>query len=238
MIAVLCPTAGRPNKCKAMIKSISDTVTNPAVSVVIGIDADEKEEYSRILDHEMPANFVKGMPTVYKWNMLAREAYNNPEIKLFMLGSDDIIFDTKDWARDIADHYNSLENKIHVYSMQDSRDEDGTPHPIVTREYIDAMGYFMVPIFLHWFIDSWTVDIAKAANCFTHMRHLSLTHDKSIDNGNPDETHLGIRRMGWHKRDKQTNDLCQHFLKLEKSRLCASMKDSHLKLHIARLGEQ
>ena len=74
--------------------------------------------------------------------------------QLFMVAADDMIFNTVGWDKDLIQHYENLENKIHVYHLQDSRDIDGTPHPIMSREYIEATGYFVPPIFLHWEIDS------------------------------------------------------------------------------------
>lgn len=165
------------------------------------------------------------MPTVYMWNDLAMECFNrNPDVKLFMLASDDIIFATPGWDKALIDHYNALENKIHVYHLQDSRDVEGTPHPIVTREYINAMGYFMPPIFMHWFVDSWTVKIAKANNRFTHLKDYSLIHDKPSDKGAADETHNRIRRMGWHQRDTEVNRTCQHILEWETRRLALALQ--------------
>lgn len=205
MIALLCPSR-RPEGRKRMLGSMSAT----AESAVHFTD-----------------NFPEFMPTVHKWNILAQRALKYPEIKLFMLAADDMIFETTGWDKALLDHYNALENKIHVYALQDSRDPDGTPHPIITREYMEAMGYFLPPLFLHWFVDSWTVSIASHSGCFTRMRDFRLTHDKPSDQGKPDETHLGIRRMGWHQRDQHVNDTCQHFLETEKQRLAKHFNTTH-----------
>jgi hypothetical protein len=130
-----------------------------------------------------------------------------------------MVFTTPCWDTALLDHYNALENKIHVYHLRDSRNPDGTPHPIVTREYIEAMGYFLPPIFLHWFIDSWTVDIAKSNGVFTHLKDYELQHIKPSDKGQGDETHNRIRNMGWRERDGWVAEKCKHYLALEKSRL-------------------
>lgn len=165
------------------------------------------------------------MPTAHKWNRLAECAMQFTDLNLFMLGSDDMYFDTPGWDKALIDHYNALENKTHVYHLQDSRDVDGTPHPIVTREYIEAMGYFVPPIFLHWHVDSWTVQIAKANDCFTHLRDYKLVHDKPSDKGEFDETFNRIRQWGWRDRDQYVNDACQHFLAQEKRRLSVAMNN-------------
>lgn len=219
-IALLCPTRGRPEQFKRMcesVKSTSQDINN--VFIFHGSD-DPNCEYST-------KRFRENYPTVAKWNDLASSALLNQNIKLFMLAADDIIFETPGWDKALLDHYNNLENKIHVYALQDSRDPDGNPHPIVTREYINAMGYFLPPIFLHWFVDSWTCNIARSNSCFSFLRDYLLTHNKPSDHGQPDETHLGIRRMGWHERDTYVNATCQHFLEAEKIRLAKHMSTKH-----------
>lgn len=214
-IAILCPTYRRPKLAKRMFDSV-----NGAAKVYFctdSIDLMDCKLYGIETTDYVYADPM--MPTSHKWNMLAIEAIKNPENKLFMLGADDMYFDTPGWDKALINHYNALENKIHVYALQDSRDIGGTPHPIVTREYIDAMGYFVPPIFMHWYVDSWTADIAKANNCFTHFKQFNLVHDKPSDKGQADETHNRIRSWGWRERDQYVNDKCQHFLEMEKERL-------------------
>lgn len=214
MIALLCPTRGRPEQFKRMIDSARSTA-------VTNLDpwtcSNGGDEYAIL---QMPID----CPTVYMWNELSKKALENPDNKLFMLASDDMIFATHGWDKALIDHYNALENKIHVYHLQDSRDANGTPHPIVTREYMDAMGYFGCPIFLHWFIDTWIVSIARSVCCFTHLKDYSLIHDKPSDEGKADETHNRIRRMGWHERDTEVNRTCQHILEWETSRLALALQ--------------
>lgn len=210
-IALICPTRGRPKQFKRMCDSAVATARD--IPIVIYSGSNGGDDYAGWV-------FPIDMPTVCMWNQLALGCDKH---NLYMLASDDIIFTTPGWDKALIDHYNALENKVHVYAFQDSRDPNGTPHPVVTREYIDAMGYFMPPIFLHWFVDSWTVDIAKANNCFTHLKDYLLVHDKPSDRGEGDETHSHIRRMGWHERDKAVNASCKHFLAFEMQRLAEAM---------------
>lgn len=214
-IALCVPTRERPEPFARICRSARETSQTGKMSIWSGSNGGDSYALMQ---------FPIDMPTVYMWNILATEAKNKTDAKLFMLAADDIIFMTNGWDKACLDHYNALENKIHVYALQDSRDVDGVPHVIVTREYIEAMGYFMPPIFAHWFIDTWTVEIAKTNNCFTHLRNYKLMHDKPSDRGEGDETHNRIRRNGWHSRDKYVNDTCQHFLQCEKNRLAMHME--------------
>lgn len=227
MIVLLCPSRGRPEQCARMVKSAYATSTEN-IGIYIGISAEEFDAYKAAI--QLPDSDRVGVvlvvmpdyPTAHRWNKLSELAIASPPKSgaiMHMLAADDTVFTTPCWDKALVDHYNALENKVHVYHLQDSRDENGTPHPIVTREYIEAMGYFLPPIFLHWFVDSWTVEIAKANNCFTHLRDYLLVHDKPSDKGTGDDTHNRIRQMGWRERDAYVNEKSQHFLALEKSRL-------------------
>lgn len=223
MIALLCPTKGRPKQFSKMVKSaLSTSNTRPKIFTYHG-DGAEGYDLNGI-------EWLKwhDMPTVAKWNHLAMLAMRNPETKLFMLASDDIVFATPCWSDALVERYNNLENKIHVFALLDSRDPDGVPHPIVTREWIEALGYAFPPIFLHWQLDTWTVEIAKANGCFTHLRDYLLVHEKPSDVGLGDETHNHIRSLGWRERDQQVASVCAHFLEFEKRRLMAKIHQAKL----------
>lgn len=221
MIALLCPTRRRPREFKRMVDSVKDT-TKTRVLVYGCTDAMDLYDY-RAKDIEI-ADWIHGqdgLPTSYKWNMLADLAMGKLDNNLFMLAADDMVFTTPGWDRAIIDHYSNLPKgkKAHVYALRDSRDQDGTPHFIATREFITTMGWFTPPIFLHWWVDSWTVEIAKSAGCFTHFKDYGLTHDKPSDRGQGDETHNLIRSMGWRERDAYVAETCKDWLGLQASKL-------------------
>lgn len=211
MIALLCPTRDRRPQFERMVESIYKTCSNPNnVQIYSGTNGD---------DYTTGKIYPTDCPTVYMWNDLAQIAIKGEEHKLFMLCADDIIFSTQNWDKALIDHYNELENKIHVYHLQDSRDPEGTPHPIMTREWIFHMGWLVPPIFMHWYTDSWSSSMAKANNCFTHLKDYLLIHEKPSDHGETDETHNRIRRNGWQARDKIVHETCQHLLQFETARL-------------------
>lgn len=208
MIALLCPSKGRPEKLRKMWESAKATSTLP-LKLYLAIDAKEWPLYQDFTANNIQVVIMPElMPTAHKWNLLADIAMKEQSNKLFFLAGDDMVFETDGWDTALET------NKIHVYHLQDSRDENGTPHPIMTREYIQAMGYFVPPIFLHWFIDTWTVEIASANNCFTHLKDFKLGHYKDSD-----PTYMGIRNYGWHDRDKYVNEKMSLYLAFEKHRL-------------------
>jgi len=226
MIALLCPSRGRPEQLKRMWNSVKQTA-GADVKLYLATSPEDVPAYSEVNGNSRKYALPDNLPTGFKWNLLADEAMRNTDNRLFMLAADDMVFTTPCWDEAIISHYNNLENKIHVYALQDTRDKNGTPHPIVTREYIEAMGYFLPPQFLHWHIDSWTVEIAKANNCFTHLKEYELLHDKPSDKGDGDETHSRIRVWGWRQRDQWVNEKLRSagFMAAEQRRLMSVIKN-------------
>lgn len=215
MITLLCPTYGRPQLCKRMVESAWATA-DAKPQILLGIGGEDTAE-------TCPENFygysIPGVEMILAWkfpaphvlNMLAKHA----DYPLLMIVGDDAVFATPGWDTAIIEHYKSLKDKRHVYSLRDSRDENGTPHPIVTRAFMEELGYLAPPIFLHWYVDTWLVEIAKATRRFTHLKDYMLVHDKPSDHGNPDHTHNRIRAMGWRERDKKTYETCLRYLQAD-----------------------
>lgn len=224
MIALICPTRGRPIQFKKMLESAFRTAADPKnfwVYYYISENDPTYEYYPRL---ERTSCFRgPDWPTVMCSNYMA--SHENMDNKdLLMIAADDMVFTTPCWDTALLDHYNALEKKQHVYAFQDSRDADGTPHPIATKEFVAALGYLSCPIFMHWYIDYWMVEIAKANGCFTHMRDYLLVHEKGSDKGQADETHTRIRKNGTHQRDTFAHEKMQHLLDMEKCRMNEAMR--------------
>lgn len=231
MIAILVPTIGRPVKFKAMLQSLNDT-TKELITVYALIQTEEDEKSYDVANIPLNSNIkLKALhnlermdvPTVHMWNRLALLAQEDG-CKLYMLGSDDTVFITDGWDRALLNAYGQLEKRAHVFSLKDSRLYDNgaalsTPHPIVTAEYLDAMGYFLPPLFLHWFVDTWTVEIARHNRAFSHLSDYVLVHDKAEPEHGLDETFTRLRKRGWHQRDRYVHETCQHILANEKHKL-------------------
>lgn len=220
MITILCATRNRPKQFARMAESALATAydkSNVTIAFYTG-DADPSFE-----DYRVPDNAYRyagpDWPGVHALNYLWEAENKLRPAKLYMIGADDMIFTTPHWDKALLDHYETLNNKIHAYSLLDSRDKEGTPHPIVTREFAGALGYIANPIFLHWYVDTWIVDNATKNSCFTHLKDYLLIHDKPSDHGLGDDTHNRIRNMGWHRRDAFVNQHCQHYLDQDRVRL-------------------
>ncbi len=217
-VAILCPTRGRPKMFERMVQSVFATADRKNVRVYFYTSEMDSEEPNYKCPDGCTHFSGLDLPCVAATNYMAAHQVVQ-EHSLMMVAADDTIFTTPGWDAALIREYEKLQNKIHVYSLLDSRSEDGTPHPIVTREFYQAMGYFAPPIFLHWYSDTWIVNMAKANHCFTHLKDYLLVHDKVTDRGQTDETYSRIRNMGWRLRDASVNERCQRMFGCESEHL-------------------
>lgn len=218
-IALICPTRQRPVQFKRMVESAFRTAHNPENIRVYfyTAEADPTNRYYASIDRCTHMTGPDWSTTMCANYLASHELMDDKD--LLMMCADDVIFSTPHWDKALSDHYEALENKIHCYSLLDSRDKDGTPHPILTKEWVAALGYFSPPIFMHFYADTWLVYIAKANNCFTHLKDYLLIHEKAADQGKPDETHTRVRSLGWNCRDKFVADNCRDWLELQNHKL-------------------
>lgn len=224
-IAILCPTMGRPEICKTMIESIIKTAFDMnSIIIYLGItEGDEtKQAYIDLVKEYKERKLQIGLYEFPDWTLpmchnKLSEIAKDQELHYGM--GDDCLFVTPGWDKALIDAYEKLDNKIHVFSLLDNRDPKGMPASIITKAYIDAMGWRLPPYFMHWYCDTWTAEIAKACNILTHLKDYMLVHDKKSEQGIKDATYHRVRQRGGVDRDGWINQKCQHFLDVEKARL-------------------
>lgn len=223
-IALLCPTMGRPHIIPTMIESLFKTANVGNLFLYLGLTEGETEieKYIEI----SKAATARGLKTnIYQFPDWTLPMCHNELSKIAMQHEihfgvgDDSIFATPGWDEAVIEAYEKLENKIHVFSLLDNRDHEGMPAPIITRAYIEAMGWRIPPYFMHWYCDTWTTEIAKANNCLTHLKDYLLIHDKKAEQGVTDGTWSRIRSRGGIDRDHYIASRCSHFLEIEINRL-------------------
>jgi hypothetical protein len=214
-----------------MIQSAYDTTTEK-IQIFLAVSAEDFPIYQAKLtlpESDRVGVLMVEMPeatTGYKWNRLAQLAFGQPNT-FYMLAADDMVFKTNGWDKALVEHYAGLERKQHIYALRDSRDPaTGTPHPIFTREWISLFGWMVNPMYLHWFVDTHAVEVAKSCNVFTHFSNYELTHIKPSDHGNPDETHSRIRSWGWAERDRFVWEVTKEYRELDKQKLKKALHEA------------
>ena len=203
MISFLCPTRGRPKQAIDLYKSFLNTQSNNN-ELLFCIQKEDRlyEEYVNIFKLNGISNYFtsESMPTSYLWNQMAFSAKGD----LLTLIGDDVEILTKGWDEKIEAKAKNFNDNIYVITVDDGRKDKQQgkfmrcPHPTIHKKWIEVLGYFVPPFFMHRYLDKYTQDLAIQINRFIEIKDITFNHLKF--NFSKDET--GIRSRNWINYDK------------------------------------
>lgn len=199
-ITICCPSRGRPNLAKRMLDTALNTADKPqSVDIKFYLNDDDIElpNYKLMLDkYEVGTH----RSTVFSWNQLAEQSDSH----LYMLAGDDIQFQTQGWDTKFMSQFEKHPDGVFCISFQNGIDNKMTaPHPVVTRQWYEALGYFFPFTFYHWFVDTYTKNLAESVNRYLFLDDV-LVKAKKITK---DHTAQKIRTQGIPQRDQYTYDM-------------------------------
>jgi len=167
-IAIITPSRERLKGFIRLKESIINTISGEnEIVFLIGADIDDKTDYEST---NVLIKRYSGLSIAQIWNDLARSI----DADYYVLGADDYVFETKDWDK-------ILMSKIqHPYNLLWF--DDGIQHgnscafPIVSREWIELIGYFIPEMFIHNYSDTFVYDIAKKAGVCVYIPEVQNKH--------------------------------------------------------------
>ena len=203
MISFLCPTRGRPKQAISLYKSFMSTQSNQnELLFCIQKEDDLYQEYINVFKlHGISKYFTsESMPTSYLWNQMAFSAKGD----LLTLIGDDVVIKTPGWDERIETEAKKFADNIYVITVDDGRKDRQQgkfmrcPHPTVHKKWIEVLGYFVPPFFMHRYLDSYTKDLAIEIGRYIEIKDIIFNHLKF--NFSRDST--GIRSRKWINYDK------------------------------------
>lgn len=182
MISVLCPSRGRPDSLADMAATALTAATGP-VEIVVRLDDDDPADYPEILG----VTYLTGPRALLSacWNECAAHAAG----PIFMHAGDDIRFRTPGWDRAVTAAFPP--DRIALVHGRDGIHDDrlGT-HSFVHRAWVDAVGYFVPPLFSSDFNDTWLNDVADRIGRRIYLPDLLTEHlHPSVGKAEWDLTH-------------------------------------------------
>lgn len=235
-LAILCPSRGRPEGLRTFIESIIKTTTGDnVIDVVIGIDKDDemRKEYYTMLMNLTPCIHVKiwlslaeRAPVLRIWDRLLKYRMLDNPPDWFICGNDDFEFETYGWDLLLADRIDHLPHKYYMLWF-----DDGIQHgnhaasPILSREWVDAVGFYYPTHFHHNYPDTYVNDVARQLGYFQYIPYVMMRHKHySTPGGMPyDQTYDDGLRGDAYNRDREifnkTADERAEIVKLIKSKL-------------------
>ena len=201
MISICVPSRGRPEKCARMVESFKDT-TKGDIEFQIYINQNDPclADYRKLI----PKNYLHIGLEFYAnhgWNIASSRAKGDI---LFMSGDAEIM-QTNNWD-DIV-YEEAKKYPISVIVPDDGRGKGGAPHFMVTRQWYDLLGYMSHPMFLHWYVDTYAVELAKAANV---LRRVNIVY--KAEKISSDKTAQLSRQNKITKRDDMALEWAKKYL--------------------------
>ena len=203
MISFLCPTRGRPKQAINLYKSFINTQKNNN-ELLFCIQKEDPlfEEYKNIFKLNNISKYFtsESMPTSYLWNQMAFSAKGN----LLTLIGDDVEILTMGWDERIEAEAKKFNDNIYVITVDDGRKDKQQgkfmrcPHPTIHKKWIEVLGYFVPPFFMHRYLDRYTQDLAIQIGRYIEIKDIIFNHLKFNFSG--DKT--GIRSRNWINYDR------------------------------------
>ena len=177
MISFLCPTRGRPEQAINLYKSFVNTQSNEN-ELLFCIQKEDHfyKEYIKIFKLNGISKYFtsESMPTSYLWNQMAFSAKGN----LLTLIGDDVEILTKGWDEKIEAEAKKFNDNIYVITVDDGRKDKQQgkfmrcPHPTINKKWIEVLGYFVPPFFMHRYLDTYTRNLAIEINRFIEVKEV------------------------------------------------------------------
>lgn len=222
-IASITPSYNRSEKYRAMKQSFdNNTADNRRASVVLDVIMTDPDFKGYPVEDNRIVRAVD-VATAWRWNDTAKRT----DADIYILGSDDIEFATPGWDDRLRNLFAKYPDGILCVGFNDGREEGATPHYAVSKQWLEVLGYFANPIFFHWYVDTWTVDVAKRINRYVYASDILLKHNTCKLDGKFDETHKRIRRDGWNDRDRSVWESTERYREADATALMKHITEYH-----------
>lgn len=178
-LLMICPTRGRPDRVKDMLKSFYETRTGEDTKICLAVSKDD-EKYQEYID-TIPNEEIITCESRYlinKINYICCELY--PNLPYYGGIDDDHIFRTKGWDKVLVDKIEE-NNGWGLACGNDlfNKDWHEWEHPsglVMSGKLIRYLGYVMYPKFKHSGIDHWQADLFGKAECLYFVPEVIIEH--------------------------------------------------------------
>jgi len=235
IIAILTPSRGRPEKLERFIKSVDKTSsTENTIYHFVGVDRNDPELETYLSSYkktreELLHNFIilnssEQKPVGIIWNDLQRLAEGMYHPDYYIMGNDDLVYQTNNWDIILEKTIRQLKDPYHVLWFNDGINGDKlAAFPIVSKEWVKAVGSFCPTIFEFLCNDLWIFDVAKSLDHLKFIpevvtEHLHFSQNKSLN----DSTYRMHRDNGATSRDLSLYKLTEKHraVWIDKIKLC------------------
>lgn len=209
MISILCPTRGRPDSVRRLMRSASATAARPRdLQFVFYVDEDDasmdeqvRSELTELAARDLHLNthFVVGARILLSecWNV----CYSVAAHPILMQCGDDIVFQSHHWDTEVTEAIEAVPDRIVlVYGRDGIQDRGVATHGFLHRNWAEAVGYFVPSLFASDWNDMWLTEVARELGRLAYLPSIYTEHMHPVAGKGPwDRTHQ--ERMDRHNRE-------------------------------------
>lgn len=199
LISVLVPSRGRPDQFARMLGSLRSTaVHNRSVQVIAYLDEDDPNVKSKFTyPQPVDCTYLVGDRCLLSeaWN----RCYQSAKGEILMHAGDDITFNTPGWDVRVREEFAKLPDKIGLVFGDDlsTNFPDLATHGFLHRRWVDAIGYFLPPLFSSDWNDVWISEVAKKVGRLIPMADVVIEHHHyTFGKAERDQTHADREERG------------------------------------------
>lgn len=186
-LSLLCPTRGRPDDFSRFVRSVASTAGEPGrVEILAYVDSDDEQKFDYVvalkaLQSDPEVNRLSGLDLVVDEplttplinNILAERATGD----ILLIANDDQIYRDANWDIRIDEETAKFPDQIYCMWFDDGRyGEKICTFPIVSRKWVEALGYIESPLFEHFSCDLWTWQIAYMIGRLNYIGDIYVEH--------------------------------------------------------------
>ncbi len=221
--ALVCPTRGRPNRIKQFIESALITAAHPKrIEILLYIDDDDPEfkHYEASitnLEKKFSCSLISitlgpsvGVPRA------ANILFQKSTADVFLVSNDDQVFIDYGWDARLDKEIIKFPDNIFCIWFNDKwESKNFCTFPIISRKWIETLGYLQFPFFEHFFTDAWIWMLAKAIGRDHYIDDIIIEH-RHWKTGKSEkdatyEKHLTTESKSRYTRDRSVIDKFERY---------------------------
>lgn len=200
-ISLLCPTRNRIANTKRLIQSLKDTTTHPErVELLFYVDEDDTalSQYIDLIKEKEKAlgriEVVVGpaISVSQSWNTICKASTGT----VLKMSNDDLVYRTKGWDIRAEEEVNKFPDEIYCMWFNDQLHRRRMcTFPILSRKWVDTVGYFTPGIFNFFYNDTWIHNIGKR-----------IGREHYVDNVIVEHLHFTVRKSEFDETYKRARE--------------------------------
>ena len=239
-LAVLFPTRGRPQLFERSVKTAVETASRPdRLDINYYIDSDDPtlEQYSAVIDRLTPvleaagAAFQGGVGDRIGCPRSANYLALTSKADVIVMGNDDQQYVSAGWDERLDNEVAAYPDDIFLFWFNDGIESDHwCCFPIVSRAWVDTLGYFFPGNFEHFFVDTWLMDLGCRIGRAHYLRDVDVKHLPVWAGLSPSDTELSnewfAAKMRCYIRDMEIYERTERYRELDAELLRGRMRPS------------